>query len=164
MNKKRLIECLSVIFFTLILLCLGCGEDSSASAYPTPEADGRGGGENYYHGDSDGDSDGDADGDSDGDGDDDEGDPYVPPEVERQANYKVPQGAGKHVFIPDEGQDAVEIVDSEDLSVEVVEVGSRPTHLVTLSETGTTAVAVINHDRGPYNAGLAGVELAVWQR
>jgi hypothetical protein len=105
--------------------------------------------EGYGDADGDGDGDGDADGDwygydtastdsSEGDADD------LPAEREKRVDYKVPQGAGKYVFIPEESQDQVAIVDSETLSVQTVEVGSRPTHLVSLNEPGLTSVAVIN--------------------
>lgn len=74
----------------------------------------------------------------------DTGGGYVPPEEEETSNFLKPKGAGRYVFIPDESRDAVVIVDSETLLIQVVEVGSRPTHLVPLEDPDHTTVAVIN--------------------
>jgi DNA-binding beta-propeller fold protein YncE len=88
------------------------------------------------------DSDGDSDSDSDSDGDTDSD--SDPPEEEEPPNYKIPKGSGRYVFIADENHDAVVVIDSETLVIEVAETGSRPTHLVPLSEFN--AAAVINLD------------------
>jgi DNA-binding beta-propeller fold protein YncE len=89
--------------------------------------------------DSDGDSDSDADTDADSDSDID-----TDPEVEEDADYMVPEGSGRYVFIADTAHDAVAVVDSDTLLIEIVEVGSRPTQLVPLGEED--AAAVINLD------------------
>ncbi len=91
----------------------------------------------------DGDSDGDSDSDSDSDSDMD--DDY-PPEKEESADYMAPKGSGRYVFIADENNDAVVIVDSETMTIDVVEVGSRPTHLVPISNDEDGRVAVMNLD------------------
>ena len=88
--------------------------------------------------DSDSDSDSDSDADSDTDADTD------PPEQEVEADYIVPEGSGRYVFIADEAHDAVAVVDSETLLIEIVEVGARPTQIVALGEDN--AAAVINLD------------------
>ena len=130
-----------------VVALFGCSESSSAKS-GAAEGDGN----NYYDEYSDVDSDGDGDGDraddeaSGGLGTD--SDTPIPPEREKRANYKVPQGAGKYVFIPDEVQDSVAIVDSETFAVKVVEVGSRPTHLVTLNEPGEVLTPLL--PEGPY--------------
>lgn len=97
--------------------------------------------------DADGDSDGDSDADSDGDADSDadsDSDIDTDPEEEEEADYMVPEGSGRYVFIADEAHDAVAVVDSETLLIEIVEVGARPTQLVALGEAN--AAAVINLD------------------
>jgi YVTN family beta-propeller protein len=82
----------------------------------------------------------DADSDGDSDGEDD-----FPPEDEQSANYMAPQGSGRYVFIADENNDSVVVVDSETLDIQVVEVGARPTQVVPLGED-SGRVAVINLD------------------
>jgi DNA-binding beta-propeller fold protein YncE len=95
--------------------------------------------------DSDGDTDTDADTDTDTDVDTDTGtDSDTAPEEEEEADYMVPEGSGRYVFIADAAHDAVAVVDSETLLIEVVEVGARPTQLVALGEEN--AAAVINLD------------------
>ncbi len=88
--------------------------------------------------DTDMDTDGDADGDTDGDTD--------PPEEEEPVDYRVPQGSGRYVFIADEANDSVVVVDSETLVIDVVDVGARPTHLVPLAQDDAAAVIAIESD------------------
>lgn len=125
------------LLFTMGLVSLF----SSACSDASPEA-ARMGGDYSSDADVDGDMDGDADGDGDWEWDDT--DSGLVPEVEKELNYIVPQGAGRYVFIADEARDKVVIVDSETLEIRTVEVGSRPTHLVPLHTDTGTSVAVIN--------------------
>ena len=100
-------------------------------------------------GDMDADSDGDTDADTDGDGDSDgdsDGDGDTDPEQEEDADYMVPEGSGRYVFIADTAHDAVAVVDSETLLIEVVEVGARPTQLVALGEDSEAAVINLDSD------------------
>jgi hypothetical protein len=92
--------------------------------------------------DTDADSDSDADSDTDGDTDSD----TDPPEEEEPPNYKVPKGSGRYVFIADETHDTVVVIDSETLVIEVADTGSRPTHLVPLSEYNAAAVISLDSD------------------
>jgi len=91
--------------------------------------------------DGDGDADGDGDGDADWESDTDDG---YPPEEEEEVNYLAPQGSGRYVFISDEPNNAVVVVDSETLGIQVVPVGIRPTQLVSLADENQSKVAVIN--------------------
>ncbi len=75
---------------------------------------------------------------------DGEADDGQSPEQEQTAEYAAPMGAGRFVFVPDEARDAVVVVDSETLEIRVVEVGSRPTYMVTLNAGEAPRVAVIN--------------------
>jgi hypothetical protein len=93
--------------------------------------------------DTDTDTDADKDSDSDSDGDVDT-DTDTTPEEEEDVNYMVPEGSGRYVFIADTAHDAVAVVDSETLLIEIIEVGARPTQLVALGEDN--AAAVINLD------------------
>jgi hypothetical protein len=130
---------------TLIVLILigGCAGSASSDGM-------RAGAENdepWAGADADSDADGDAD--SDGDGDTDSSGPPddgFPPELERPADYKVPQGVGRYVFIADEAHDSVVVVDSDTLEIRLVEVGSRPTFIVPVSHGKDTSVAVTNLD------------------
>jgi len=90
-------------------------------------------------------SDGDADSDVDSDVDSDADSDTDPPEQEEAVNYKVPRGSGRYVFIPDETNNAVVVVDSETLAIGTAAAGSRPTHLVSLGDD-SDAAAVINLD------------------
>jgi hypothetical protein len=93
---------------------------------------------------SDADSDSDMDADADADwGQGAELDDGAPPEIEEQADYKVPQAAGKYVFIVDETRGSVVVVDSGTLQIRQQKVGSRPSQLVTLDNTAEPTVAVI---------------------
>ena len=133
------IRWLSLVSVTLAALVVSGCSDSFGKDAPMADMDGNGGDD--ANADADADADGDADGDSDADADGE----YTPPEVETGIDARVPQGAGRYVFIPDESRDAVVIVDSETLEIRSVEVGSRPTHLVPLNdEDAAAAVAVIN--------------------
>jgi hypothetical protein len=99
-----------------------------------------GGGWDDAAGDADGDMDADSDADSDADGDSDV------PEEEEQVDYRIPQGSGRYVFIADETHDAVVVVDSESLVIDVAEVGSHPTHLVPLADENAAAVINVDSD------------------
>ena len=92
--------------------------------------------------DSDSDADADTDADTDADGDTD----TSPPEQEQEVDYIVPEGSGRYVFIADEAHDAVAVIDSETLLIQVVEVGARPTQIVPLGEGNAAAVIDIDSD------------------
>jgi hypothetical protein len=97
--------------------------------------------------DADGDGDVDADSDSDSDTDSDsDSDIDTDPEQEEEADYLVPEGSGRYVFIADTAHDAVAVVDSETLLIEVVEVGARPTQLVPLGDDSEAAVINLDSD------------------
>lgn len=83
-----------------------------------------------------------AEGEGEGEGEGEE----LPPEIEETANFKVPRGSGRFVFVPDETNDAVVVVDSETLNLEVVPVGSHPTHVVPLGDENVAAVINIGSD------------------
>jgi len=139
MRKTGLKTTMLLAMLWIVLGESGCGLATSKASEAAP-----GGADGFYGADAGaGDTDGDTDTDGDADGDADSGHDY-PPEQEQTANYKVPQGSGRYVFIPDETHNTVVVVDSETLDIKVVKVGSRPTQLVPLTETG--AVMVINLD------------------
>ena len=97
--------------------------------------------------DADSDSDSDMDADTDGDTDEDtDMDTDTDPEQEEELDYLVPEGSGRYVFIADTAHDAVAVVDSETLLIEVVEVGARPTQLVALGEDNEAAVINLDSD------------------
>ncbi len=122
---------LSAASFTLLLY--GACSDSASM-------DSMGGGAGDMDSDMDTDADTDADTDSDTDSDTD------PPEEEEPVDYRVPQGSGRYVFIADQANDAVVVVDSETLVIDVVDVGARPTHLVPLAQDDAAAVIAIDSD------------------
>jgi len=127
----------SVALMGLMLLILAACSDSGGMM-----DEGSAGADGDMDSDSDSDSDMDADSDSDSDSDGD----TDPPEVEEPVNYKVPKGSGRYVFIPDETNDKVVVIDSDTLVIETVDVGARPTHLVPLSEEASAAVIAIESD------------------
>ena len=121
----------------LFIACFADGDDDSG------EMNREGGWDKG--GDSDVDSDSDMDADADDDWSEDEKlDDGAPPEIEEQAEYKVPQAAGKYVFIVDETRGSVVVVDSSTLQIRQQKVGSRPSQLVTLNNAASEpTVAVI---------------------
>ncbi len=140
--KKKYCVLLGVFGLTVTIVACGMsGDEGMPSAAGDMDTDGGAGGA-----DLDGDTDGDGDGDADADSEDTDSDDGYPPEKEEEANYMAPQGSGRYVFIADETNDAVVVVDSESLAIDVVEVGSRPTHLVPLSDADDGRVAVMNLD------------------
>jgi len=142
--KKTILNTFSMA--SLLLLIYGCaalgadeeGGPSSMSKDDDGDYDAGAGNEG-----SDLDVDTDTDTDTDMDSDADDG---YPPEIEEKADYKVPQGSGRYVFIADEAHDAVVVVDSETLNIEVVDVGSRPTHLVPLGDNNAAMVLNLDSD------------------
>lgn len=141
MKKHLLLAALSSL--ALAGIALSCSSDMEADANRGADSpDWDGGSDGDMDMDMDTDSDSDSDYDTDASGEDD----GYPPELEEQANYMAPQGSGQYVFIADENHDAVVVVDSQTLAIKVVEVGSRPTHLVPLSDKEDGRVAVINLD------------------
>lgn len=127
--------CQVIVLGVLAAAAAGCS-DSMAGDSPPPGMSPNAGG-NYDYGASDADVDADADADG-------SEDPSVPDETEQTATYAVPMGAGRYVFVPDEARDTVVVVDSETLQIRIIEVGSRPTHMVTLEAGDVPTVAVIN--------------------
>jgi hypothetical protein len=114
-----------------VSLLLGCaGDEMSADAFGPPAED---------RDDTAGDDGGEGDGEWGTDSD-------LPAEKEVDADYLVPKGSGRFVFISDTGADSVVVVDSETLKIEVVEVGSRPTHVVPLGEENRAAVICLGSD------------------
>ena len=136
---KKTTCCLSVLGVGLLLwlAVLGC----EAGAGAGDDYDESGGTDGDADSDTDTDTDTDTDSDSDGDSDGD-----TDPEVEEEADYRVPQGSGRYVFIADGTNDALVVVDSETLVIDVVEVGARPTHVVPLGEHNAAAVINVDSD------------------
>lgn len=126
LKKKRfLVACVG-------LLC-GCSvDDMDSGSLGAPPAEDRD------------DTAGDDNGDGDGEWGTDSSD--LPAEKEVDADYLVPKGSGRFVFISDTGADSVVVVDSETLKIEVVKVGSRPTHVVPLGEENKAAVICLGSD------------------
>lgn len=133
----------TVMFLLLAtaILVIACADDDSAFDGAMEVSRDK----NNSGGDSDSDSDSDSDADMDGDWDE-EGkmDDGAPPELEEQAEYKVPQASGKYVFIVDENRGTVVLVDSSTLEITQQKVGSRPSHLVSVRDAAGPAVAVIS--------------------
>ncbi|MEM6990776.1 MAG: hypothetical protein AAF721_09770 [Myxococcota bacterium] len=87
-------------------------------------------------------------GDGDGDGgtggapsDDDGGDDGVPePEMEEEADFRVPRASGRWVYSASEMTNSVAVIDSDTLAIDVVGVGRGPTVVAPLGSQGRVAV------------------------
>jgi hypothetical protein len=120
-----------------------CGADSSDSAgwdawTPRDSSDGSG----WEGADADADADADAPA---------EVDTWLPPEVEEPTDFHAPRGSNRFVFLSNPVGDNVVVIDSQRLTLELVEVGDTPTELATLGaedaavviDSGSDDVAVI---------------------
>ncbi|MDJ0763263.1 MAG: hypothetical protein QNJ97_09770 [Myxococcota bacterium] len=125
-----------VLCSLLLLHCEATMDSNDSSNVDWDEDDGA------ADADVDGDSDSDADSDADADTDSD----VDPDEDEEEASYRIPQGSGRYVFIADEANNAVVVVDSLTLAISVVDVGRRPTHLVPLADDNAAAVLSLDSD------------------
>ncbi|MCK9523936.1 MAG: hypothetical protein M0R76_12990 [Proteobacteria bacterium] len=68
-------------------------------------------------------------------------DPWdVAPEVEERADYRTPVSSGQYVFVADSAGDILVILDTQSLSIKMVETGLNPTHVVPLGNAGRVAV------------------------
>lgn len=119
----------SIILLLIAGLGLACGAEREDS--------GPGGG---YGPDGDADADADNGGDSDVDGDADGG-VYLPPEVEVEADFRIPQSGRRYVYVADTQRDNVAVIDSRSLAIEIVEVGDAP--FVLASIPGREAALVL---------------------
>ncbi len=80
-------------------------------------------------------------GDGDGDGNDD-GAPMLPPEMEVQVDFELPQASERYVYAANPGSGTVSIIDAETRHIQTLETGDRPTFLRTLA--GTNDAIVLN--------------------
>ncbi len=144
MKKQQSYLLRPVLLAALVCMIFNCGDFSEEDA--GEKRSGNASGDGDMDMDSDSDSDSDGDGDTDGNIESDTDDGY-PPEEEEEVNYLAPQGSGRYVFISDETHNAVVVVDSDTLKIQVVQVGIRPTQLVSLSkEEGKVAVINLGSD------------------
>lgn len=70
----------------------------------------------------------------------DAGDDGVPPEMEEEADFRVPRASGRWVFSASETTDSVAVIDSQTLGIDVVGVGRGPTVIAPLAAEGQVAV------------------------
>jgi len=112
------------------------------------ELSGEGSIDGDYGNDGDNSSDTDTDIDSDNSADlnldSESGNGYVPPEVEKRFDYRVPVSSGKYVFIADKENDTVVAVNSETLVINLTDVGASPTHIVPINDNGSIAVLSVD--------------------
>jgi hypothetical protein len=94
-----------------------------------------------------------ADADADADASDvaPEVDTWLPPEDEEDPDFNAPQGSNRYVYLSNPLGDNVVVIDSQRLTVDLVEVGDTPTQLKTLGmrdaaaviDTGSDDVAIV---------------------
>ncbi len=65
-----------------------------------------------------------------------------PPEIEMHRSFLTPQAGGRFVYVANPARDTVAVIDSTSLSIQSVEVGRRPTYLMTV--TGRDEAIVLN--------------------
>lgn len=71
-------------------------------------------------------------------------DTWLPPEEEEDAEFNAPQGSNRYVYLSNPLGDSVVVIDSQRLTVDLVEVGDTPAQLKTLGARDAAAVI----DRG----------------
>jgi hypothetical protein len=76
-------------------------------------------------------------------GDGDGGEPPPPPEEEEEGDFRIPKASGRYVYSANEVTDRVAVVDSNDLSIEVVSVARGPSWVEAISSPSEEAGAVV---------------------
>ncbi len=77
---------------------------------------------------------------ADADADGAEAETWLPPEVEETVDFHAPQGSNRFVFLSNPTGDNVVVIDSQRLTLELVEVGDSPTELATLGQEDAAVV------------------------
>src|SRR5690606_18547614 len=71
-----------------------------------------------------------------------------PPEAEEDGDFRVPKASGKYVYSASETTDSVAVIDTENLTIDVVAVGQRPTVVVPIPGQAGDAGSVVVLDQG----------------
>ncbi|MCR9163014.1 MAG: YncE family protein [Nannocystaceae bacterium] len=77
-----------------------------------------------------------------------------PPEEEEEADFRVPRASGRFVYSASELTDSVAVIDSSNLSIDVVGVGRGPTVVAPLAANGPMQGAVAVLDQGSDDVAL----------
>lgn len=77
-----------------------------------------------------------------------------PPEEEEEADFRVPRASGRFVYSASELTDSVAVIDSSNLSIDVVGVGRGPTVVAPLASNGPMQGAVAVLDQGSDDVAL----------
>ncbi len=77
-----------------------------------------------------------------------------PPEEEEEADFRVPKASGRFVYSASELTDSVAVIDSSNLSIDVVGVGRGPTVVAPLAANGPMQGAVAVLDQGSDDVAL----------
>jgi hypothetical protein len=72
--------------------------------------------------------------------------PVLPPEVEMKLDFELPQASERFVYAANPESGTVVIIDAEDLAIQTVETGDRPTFLQTLRGTDDAIVLNVGSD------------------
>ncbi|MBZ5710441.1 YncE family protein [Nannocystis pusilla] len=80
------------------------------------------------------------------------GDP--PPETEDEGDFRVPRASGKYVYSASQTTDSVAVIDTSNLSIDVVEVGQGPTVVEPVPGQAGDAGSVVVLDQGSNDVAL----------